>query len=47
MQLIQDSNVSEVLGFLFADHASLFTASKNFSNKKLGLAFQKICNACV
>ena len=41
MKLIEESNTSEVLGSFSADHAALFTVSKNLKTNELSLAFQK------
>ena len=41
MKLIEESNMSEVLGSFFADHAALCTVSKNLFTNELSLAFQK------
>ena len=41
MKLIEESKMSEVLGSFFADHAALFTVSKNLLTNELSLAFQK------
>ena len=41
MKLIEESNTSEVLGSFSADHAALFTVSKNLKTNELSFAFQK------
>ena len=39
--LIEESNMSEVLGSFFANHAALFTVTKKKKTNKLSIAFQK------
>ena len=41
MKLIEESNTSEVLGSFCADHAALFTVSKNLLTNELSLSLQK------
>ena len=40
VKLIEESNMSEVLGSFSADPAALFTVNKNFVTNELSLAFQ-------
>ena len=41
VKLIEESNMSEVLGSFSADPAALFTVNKNLVTNELSLAFQK------
>ena len=41
LSFLFESNTSEVLGSFSADHAALFTVSKNLKTNELSLAFQK------
>ena len=47
VKLIEESNMSEVLGSFSADPAALFTVNKNLVTNELSLAFQKDGNPFV